>query len=171
VQRYLFTNVEGKTKVLEVDRYEFLIYRLLRNSLEAGDVFVKDSTEFRRFEDDLISDARWQDKGAVLREIGAPILLEPIKETLKILHETLEAKFKTVNQRIDDGMNTHIKIAGAAEKRSWTLIYPCAEEPDNNPFYSQLPGVGIADLLWFVAGNTGFRPVRLGIAHLSRLSE
>jgi TnpA family transposase len=156
VQRYLFTNVEGKTKVLEVDRYEFLIYRLLRNSLEAGDVFVKDSTEFRRFEDDLISDARWQDKGAVLREIGAPILLEPIKETLKILHETLEAKFKTVNQRIDDGMNTHIKIAGAAEKRRWTLIYPRAEEPDNNPFYSQLPGVGIADLLWFVAGNTGF---------------
>jgi len=155
LHRYLFAKVQGK-KALEVDRYEFLVYRQLRNALEAGDVFVKDSTEFRRFEDDLISDARWQDKETVLREIGAPILLEPIRETLTVLHETLEAKFKAVNQRIDDGMNAHIKIAGAAAKRRWTLIYPNAEEPVNNPFYSQLPGVAIADLLWFVAGNTGF---------------
>jgi len=58
MQRYLFIGVEGKKKVLEVGRYEFLIYRLLRNALKAGDVFVKDSTEFRRFEDDLISDTR-----------------------------------------------------------------------------------------------------------------
>jgi len=141
---------------LEVDRYEFLIYRLLRNALEAGDVFVKDSNEFRRFEDDLISDARWQDKEAVMREIGAPILLTPIKETLMAFHETLEAKFEAVNKSIADGINKHIKINGAAEKRRWTLIYPSAEEPVNNPFYSQLPGIGIADLLWFVAGNTGF---------------
>ena len=57
---------------MDVDRYEFLVYRLVRNALEAGNVFVRESTEFRRFEDDLISDARWQDKEAVLREIGAP---------------------------------------------------------------------------------------------------
>lgn len=157
MQRYLFAKVNGKKeKTLEVDRYEFLIYRLLRNALEAGDVFVKNSTEFRRFEDDLISDARWQDKDAILREIGAPLLLAPIKETLKAFHETLEARFKSVNQRIEDGVNKHIKITGAAEKRRWTLIYPGAEAPVNNPFYSQLPGIGIADLLWFVSGETGF---------------
>lgn len=156
LQRYLFAKVEGKKKSLEVDRYEFLIYRLLRNALEAGDVFVKDSTEFRRFEDDLISDARWQNKDVVLREIGSPILLAPIKETLKVLHETLEARFKAVNQRIEDGSNKHIKITGAAGKRRWTLIYPSTEVPVNNQFYSQLRGVGIADLLWFVAGDTGF---------------
>jgi len=37
---------------LDVDRYEFLVYRLVRNALEAGNVFVRESTEFRRFEDD-----------------------------------------------------------------------------------------------------------------------
>lgn len=158
LQRYLFAKVEGKPKkkVLEVDRYEFLIYRLLRNALESGDVFVKHSTEFRRFEDDLINDVRWKDKDAVLREIGAPLLLAPIKETLRVFHETLEARFKSVNQRIADGVNKHIKVSGKAEKRRWTLTYPSAEEPVNSSFYSALPGVGIADLLWFVAGNTGF---------------
>src|SRR5947209_8099310 len=128
------------------DRYEFLVYRLLRNALEAGNVFVRESTEFRRFEDDLISDARWQDKEAVLCEIGAPLLQAPIHDTLQRLHASLDAKFTAVNQRIADGLNTHIKITGAAEKRRWTLKYPQTEEPVNSRFYSQLPSIGIADL-------------------------
>jgi TnpA family transposase len=104
----------------------------------------------------LISDARWQDKDAVLREIGAPILLAPIEETLAAFRKDLEAKLKAVNERIDNGANKHIKVTGRAEKRRWTLTYPSEEEPVNHPFYRQLPGIGIADLLWFVTGQTGF---------------
>ena len=156
LQRYLFVTLEGKKKELEIDRYEFLIYRLLRKALEAGDVFVQDSTEFRRFEDNLISDARWQDKDIILREIGLPILLAPIKDTLKSFYEMVENKFEAVNQRIADGVNKHIKIRGAEEKRRWTLIYPSSKEPVNNLFYDQLPGISIADLLWYVATTTEF---------------
>jgi hypothetical protein len=54
---HLYRPGPGKTKQLDADRYEFLVYRLVRNVLEAGDVFCHDSNEFRRFEDDLISDA------------------------------------------------------------------------------------------------------------------
>lgn len=158
LQRYLYAAVEGKAKEkrLDVDRYEFLVYRLLRNALEAGNVYVKDSAEFRPLEDDLISDARWQNKEAVLREIGAPLLLAPIEETLADFHKKLEAKFKRVNQRIGNGENKYIKLKGAGETRRWSLIYPSQEEPINSPFYSQLPGIGIANLLWFVAERTGF---------------
>jgi hypothetical protein len=99
---------------------------------------------------------RCKDKDAVLREIGAPILLAPIQETLDAFHEELEAKFKRVNERIENGDNQHLKIAGTGEKRRWSLIYPTEEEPINSPFYGQLPGIGIADLLWFVAEKTGF---------------
>ena len=157
LRRYLF-GAEGKRKErsLEIDRYEFLVYRLLRNALEAGDVYVQDSASFRRFEDNLIDDARWQNKDAILREIGAPLLLAPIKETLAALREEIEARFVSVNQRIEDGSNKHIKITGVGAKRRWTLLYPTDEEPANSPFYSQLPGIDIEDLLWFVAGKTGF---------------
>jgi hypothetical protein len=82
-------------------------------------------------------------------------LLAPIAETLAAFHETLEAKVTAVNQHIEDGTNTHITVTGVAEKRRWKLHYPSAEDVVNNPFYSQLPGIGIADLLWFVAGQTG----------------
>ncbi len=163
LQRYLFiANGEAEEedddeeKQLDVDRYEFLLYRLLRNALEAGNLFVKDSVEFRRFEDDLISDKRWQNKEAVLREIGAPILLDPIEETLARLREELETKIEAVNQRITDAVNQHIKVSGRGEKKRWALLYPSEEEPVNSPFYGKLPGIGIADLLWFVAQPTGF---------------
>lgn len=154
LQRHLFSG--DKEKRLEVDRYEFLVYRLLRNALEAGDVYVRNSNEFRRFEDDLISDERWQDKEAILREVGMPILLAPIADTLATFRDELEGKIEIVNQRITDEENRHIKVKGKGEKRRWSLIYPNTDEPINSPFYGRIPGIGIADLLWFVAGKTGF---------------
>lgn len=158
---YLYVDPEistGKTRAkrLDVDRYEFLVYRLLRNALEAGDLFVQHSNEFRRFEDDLISDERWARRDEVLKEIGAPLLLAPIEDTLKTLREALETRFVEVNRRIQESANQHIKVRGRADKRRWKLIYPAADEPINSSFYSQLPGIGIADLLWFVAGRTDF---------------
>ena len=156
LQRYLFTRTATKEKHLEVDRYEFLIYRLLRNALEAGDLFVQDSIEFRRFEDDLIHDTRWQDRDTILQEIGARVLLTPIEETLRAFQDALEARLISVNKRIADGKNKYIKVTGPAAKRRWTLLYPKEEEPTNSPFYDRLPGIGIADLLWFVAEQTQF---------------
>jgi hypothetical protein len=141
---------------LDADRYEFLLYRLLRKELEAGNIYVKDSHEHRRFEDDLISDERWANRDEILREIGAPLLLAPIKETLGNLRQQLEDKIKSVNLRISDAMNEHIKVRGKGEKRRWTLIYPTSKEPDNSPFYARLPGLPVTDMLWFGARETGF---------------
>ena len=84
------------------------------------------------------------------------ILLKPIEETWKEFPETLAAKMETVNRRIADGANQHIKLKGHGEKRRWSLVYPEEEESINSPFYSQLPSIGIADLLWFVAETPGF---------------
>lgn len=156
LQRYLYVPDESdrRRKVLDPDRFEFLVYRSLRNSLEAGDVFVQKSTEFRRFEDDLISDEKWVGKDAVLRELNLPMLSTPIEETLAVFQKSIEALIEKVNQRIDGGENKHIKLKGNHEKRKWNLLYPPTEEPINSPFYSQLPGIGVADLLWFVAAET-----------------
>ena len=152
---FLYTG-DGKEKRLDADRYEFLIYRLVRNALEAGDVFVQDSAEFRSFEDDLISDALWKNKNTLLRDLGLPVLLKPIEETLEQFHQELEAKIENVNRRIADGSNEHIKLTRRGDQRHWRLIYPTVEEPINSPFYGQLPSIGIAGLLWFVAEHTGF---------------
>ncbi|MBS3910867.1 MAG: Tn3 family transposase [Hydrogenophaga sp.] len=145
-----------KRKTLDVDRYEFLVYRLLRNALESGDLYVHHSNEFRQFEDDLISDARWAHKDAVLAEIGQPFLTTPIEETLATLRAKLEDRLVTVNQRVAACVNTNIKVVGQGDKKRWSLIYPTAPETSNTPFYSQLPGIPVADLLRFVNKETHF---------------
>jgi hypothetical protein len=164
-----------KRKTLDIDRYEFLIYRLLRNALESGDLYVNQSNEFRQFEGDLISDARWAHKDAVLAEIGQPILMAPIEATLAALRTKLEHKLVNVNQRVADCLNTNIKIAEGDKKR-WSLIYPTAPETGNAPFYTQLPGIAVADLLRFVNRETqlldAFKHVlHRGVKHAPDLRE
>lgn len=156
--RYLYVPSEKdrRRKVLEPDRYEFLVYRMLRNALESGDIFVQKSNEFRRLEDDLINDEKWKNKNAILQELNLPLLSYPIEDTLAAFHESIESLIERVNQRIDEGENKHIKLIGNGENRRWNLRYPSKDEPVNSPFFGQLPGIGIADLLWFVAGETSF---------------
>lgn len=159
LRRYLYPKTDiagGDEKSLDVDRYEFLIYRLLRNALESGDIFVNHSCEFRQFEDDLISNVRWKDKDTVLAEIGKPILLAPIEKTLDTFRQALESHYAAVNQRIADSLNQHIKVSGQGEKKKWKLVYPTEKVQTNHPFYAQLPGIAIADLMRFVTKETGF---------------
>src|SRR5439155_7392323 len=78
------------------------------------------------------------------------------QETLAAFRAELDAGFQRVNDRIERGENKHIKVTGTGDKRRWTLVYPSAEEPTNSPFYGQVPGIGIVDLLWFVAARTDF---------------
>ena len=65
LKRYLYAQDTDRPSPLCPDRYEFLVYRLLRDRLEAGDVFCRDSVSFRRFEDDLLDDQRWQEKDRI----------------------------------------------------------------------------------------------------------
>lgn len=46
---------DGKPIGLRADRYEFWVYRQLRKRLDAGDIYLDDSVQHRRFADDLVS--------------------------------------------------------------------------------------------------------------------
>ncbi len=53
LKRYFYLKDARRHRSLLPDRYEFFVYRQLRQGLEAGDVFCRDSVRFRSFEDDL----------------------------------------------------------------------------------------------------------------------
>src|SRR5215471_16571136 len=147
-KRYLYArDANGQRHVL-LDRYEFLVYRLLRNGVEAGDVFCRDSVRFRSFEDDLIDDHRWKDKGNLIADMGLPLLKQPIREHLAELETQLEDRLIQVNQRIASGDNAHFAIKKHGLQTRWTLQYPRSAElinPHSTEFsggarrYSQYP--------------------------------
>jgi len=150
LKRYLYISDRRGRKRLLPDRYEFLIYRLLRQGLEAGDLFCRDSVRFRSFEDDLLDDQHWQAKEALMADTGLSILLQPIEEHLATLKQVLEERLVAVNQRIASGENEHFQIKRRGQRTHWTLQYPRSVETVNHPFYDGLRHVDISSLLHFV---------------------
>ena len=148
-RRYIFTQDANGQRVVTADRYEFLVYRLLRQRLEAGDIFCCDSVRFRSFEDDLIDDQRWQQKTALIESTGLGILQQPIREHLAALEQQLESRIARVNQRIESGENAHFKIKRRGSRVRWSLQYPPGSEPVNHPFYDALKQIDIASVLHF----------------------
>lgn len=152
-------------KVLIVDRYEFLVYRLLRNGLEAGDIFCLDSARFRSFEDDLLDDHQWQQKEKLIAEAGLTILNKPILNHLVELENKLETRIIEVNQRIASGANEHLKIKKRGLNRHWTLPYVSEPESTNHSFFGALKQVDIGSVLNYVNqpshyGDILIKPVR-----------
>ena len=59
LKRYFYTHPTPGTPKLHLDRFEFLVYHLVRAALEAGNLVCRQSLRFRSVEDDLIPAAEW----------------------------------------------------------------------------------------------------------------
>ncbi len=147
MKRYIYENDERNRRRLLPNRYEFLLYRQLRNSMEAGDIFCHDSIRFRSMKDDLIGEEQWQShKDKLIAEAGRYILQQPIEKHLTELKDQLEERIVEVNRRIAAGENNHFKRKGNSR---WTLIYPGDSEAANHSFFDRLPQADINSILHF----------------------
>ena len=155
-KRYLYRQDSQGRKQFLVDRYEFLVYRLLHNGLLAGDIFCRDSVRFRSFEDDLIDDQKWQEKEKLIDLTGLTILKQPITDHLQALEQLLEERVAVVNKRISSGENKHLKIKRRGQHVHWTLRYPHSSESVNHPLFGVLKQVDISDVMHFVNQQCGF---------------
>ncbi len=91
------------------DRYEFMLYRQLRDRIEAGDVYCSDSGRYRSFEDDLVDEATWADKDKLLPQ--AIPSAAPINTQLAALKDVLNTRFDAVNERIRRGENSFVQFS------------------------------------------------------------
>jgi len=159
MKRYLYAKDAHRKRQLLPNRYEFLVYRHLRNGLEAGDVFCRDSVHFRSFEDDLLDNQKWQKKEELIASTGLTILKHPIRDHLAMLEQTLENCIAEVNHRIAKGLNEHFQIKKHGQNVRWTLEYSSNNEPMNHTFFNALKQVEISDVLHFVNRQCHFMDV------------
>ena len=151
--RFLYAKNPNDEKQLLVDRYEFLVYRRLRNDLQSGDIFCQNSVRFRSFEADLLSDDQWQEKDALITKAGLPILTQTAEEHLSDLSSLLEVRLTHVNQRIISGENEHIETK---QRGRWRLPYSRVNEGMNDPFFESLAQVDIQAVFHFVNRHCQF---------------
>ncbi|MES2730110.1 MAG: Tn3 family transposase [Bacteroidota bacterium] len=151
VKRHLYPN-----GTLDCDRYEFLVYRKVREQLESGDMYVSDSLNYKSFEQDLISAEKWANRDQLLQSLELPRLSQPIERILQELELQLNRSYRLVNERIKTRENEHIKIQEKAGKTQWTLPYQAADWEDKPGIFSQLPHLGFSELFSFVNETTHF---------------
>lgn len=155
-KRYLYTKDEPHSKRLLIDRYEFLIYYSLWHRLQSGDIFCRDSIQYRSFEDDLIDEDKWEQKESIIQDLHLTMLQQPIKQHLKELENKLEARIISINKRITSGKNKHVQVKKHKNHHSWTLPYTRASAPINHSFFDVLPQGDMRSILYFVNQQCNF---------------
>ena len=168
LKRYLYGRDEQNKKKLLVDRYEFLIYRLIRDEIEAGTLFARHSVTYRRLEEELLSDQQWQNKTALIKQTDLPLLQVNIADHLKQLQAQLETRLKGVNERILSSDNPSIQRKSTRSKRQWHLPLPTLETEINHPFFDTLPQLDIDDVIHFVQQRCQFLDEFQHILHRNR---
>jgi TnpA family transposase len=145
---------EGK---LSSSRYEMLLYTTIRNQIEAGNLFIKDSFQHKSFEEDLLSDEKWENKEDILKSLDIPKLSKPIETLLSDWEKLIEEKYKVVNQALSKGENKAITMLTKKDgSTKWKLKYEPEPEPYNHQIYQQFPRIGVISLLKWVDEQTNF---------------
>ncbi len=141
----------------EIDRrhYELCVLSELRGRLQAGDVWVGGSRQYRSFEERLISKETLQN----LQQAGAlPVTAEPdFDRFIETRRALLDARLTAVNARARDGLLTDVTInRGVLKVAPVEKSTPLEAEVLAARLYAMLPRIRITDLLAEVAGWTLF---------------
>ena len=144
---------DGKPLGLHGERYEFMVYRQLRKRLDAGDIYLDDSVQHRRFSDDLVSMA---DKAEALAALEVPWLSKPVDETLDALFVELDTQWRAFDEELRAGKLKHLDFD--ADKKTLIWHRPKADKDKlmQKGFYAKLQARDIADIFRFVNERSHF---------------
>jgi TnpA family transposase len=136
------------------DRYEFMVYRQLRDGLEAGDLHCRHSARFRSFDDDLVDDETFDRRAELFPRHGLENAARPLREQLEELRDLVEERFESVNRRILAGENRFVRVQDG--KTVWERAVRSEEPVPSEPFFDMVERLDIDTLLLFVDRRIGF---------------
>jgi TnpA family transposase len=149
---YLYQNEK-----IDPHAYEFLVYYRLRNYIGNHKIYLNDTIQYKNFCEDIKSVQNWErDQHKILKKLDNQKLNGDIDNRLTDLEIILEDLYVAVNQRIESGENTYIKITEENGKKNWTLAYPTEDDEFDHQFYRKLPPVNISDAYDFVNEKCNF---------------
>lgn len=162
IKKYIYNSKklqEGKitkNKEININKYEFLLYKLLKEGFDSGNIFFTESISHKSFEDDVISLKKWENKDELIKQSGILLLQNSVETIISKLKEELDSKIYKVNKRIKEGKNESIEIIGDIKNRNWSLPYQKIEELVNHSFYKKIPGIDITNIIHFVNEQCNF---------------
>jgi TnpA family transposase len=149
----LILGEDGKPLSLHAERYEFMVYRQLRKRLDAGDIYLDDSVQHRRFSDDLVSMA---DKAEALKVLEVPWLSNPVDETLDALFVELDTQWRGFDDELRAGTLKHLEFDADKKTLLWHRPKADKDKQLQKGFYAKLQARDIADIFRFVNERSHF---------------
>lgn len=140
------------------NRLEFFLYMQMVYHLGTNKLTLQYSIKHKKVEDEIYDKKRWdQEKKDILKTLDYPKLLSPIQKTLDTKKRSLQTLYKTVNDAIENGDNTFIKIKKDKKgNRIWRLVpLELASDP-NDSLFAFLKQRSIVDVIQFVSHKTQF---------------
>ena len=152
VEPYIIKN--GK---IDLFKYEFLVYLKLRKHIGNHKIYLNDTIQFKSFKEDIKATADWEkNSDTIIEKLDNPKLSGDIEKRLVELREELEPLYVTVNNNINSGENTFVKVVEKNGEKTWTLIYPTETEEFDHKFYRNLDVVDIGDAFDLVHEKCNF---------------
>ncbi len=153
-QKFIIGNQENPE--INPDKYEFLIYRLVKERLESGDAYFKYSINFKSLEDDLVSKEELKNMDLLEEKLNIPNLNTPIDKILDALKSEVEAAYLEVNKNILANNNDFVKLIKNEDDITWEVKRETADSSGNYEFYGQFKKINIINLLNFVNHQCDF---------------
>jgi TnpA family transposase len=147
---------EGKPVGLRSDRYEFWVYRQLRKRLDAGDIYLDDSVQHRRFSDDLVS---MEAKAEALKALDIPWLRQPVDQTLDALFVELDTQWRAFDSELRSGKLKHLEFDPEKQTLTWHRPKADKDKQLQQGFYAKLQARDVADVFRFVNERCNFLSV------------
>lgn len=164
MRRYVVTRVKPKNsnkkeKIVLAGAYEFMLYTCIERLIPKGVVTIKDSLYYKSLEDELISRLEWSiRKDKILDDIKTQLITTNIKALIQNLESLLTSRYQEVNNTINSGINTKIKIkySKSGDIIRWNIPYKKLDDSVNNPYYDSMDITSISKILRFANYHTNF---------------
>ena len=144
---------DGKPVGLRADRYEFWVYRQLRKRLDAGDIYLDDSVQHRRFADDLVS---MEAKAEALKALDIPWLRQPADQTLDALFVELDKQWRAFDSELRSGKLKNLEFDPVKKTLTWHRPKADKNKQLQQGFYGKLQARDVADVFRFVNERCNF---------------
>ena len=144
---------EGKPVGLRAERFEFWVYRQLRKRLDAGDIYLDDSVQHRRFADDLVS---MEAKAEALKVLDIPWLRQPVDQTLDELLVELDTQWRAFDSELRSGKLKHLEFDPVKQTLTWHRPKADKDKQIQQGFYGRLQARDVADVFRLVNEQCNF---------------
>lgn len=150
---YLIGATESTSPGVNLPKAEMLLYQRVKDLIETGQFYLRDSFSYKRFEDDLVKPSRVK---TLVETSQLASLKQDVHQLLADKEKILNAKLEEVSHKLTAGENPSVIFSDRKGKNKWTIKRPSKGTEHVNEFYQKLNPMHIGDIIELTQRNTQF---------------